>query len=78
MPRKTNIYKLDRRDIEEKLVLATVLGDVEMATTIEHFCTEFSIPLDEDRVASRMTDLNTLKAAIEENAVTKAKKTPAK
>ncbi len=74
MPRKTNIYKLDRRDIEDKLVLATVLGDTETAITIESFCEIFVIPLDDERVASRMTELNTLKAAIEKMSVVKDKK----
>ncbi len=78
MARTTNIYKLDRRDIEEKLVLATVLGDVDTATTIDHFCKIFVIPLDTDRISARMGDLNNLKEAILEMQVKATKKAPAK
>ena len=78
MPRKTNIYKLDRRDIEEEFVLASVLGKPDVTTTIDHFCELFSIPLDQERIKSRYADLYALKQAILEAEKTDGKKAVAK
>lgn len=71
MARQTNIYKLDRRDIQEQLALSIVLDKEHQMVTIQHFCGMFSIPLDQDVVDKRVASLNQLKELIIANAASK-------
>jgi hypothetical protein len=64
MARQTNIYKIDRRDVQEKLALTSVLDQAHEMEVILHFCDMFSIPLDQDVVNQRVADLTLLRDAI--------------
>ncbi len=64
MPRQTNVYKLDRRDVQDQVALAVVLGDKEKETLIRDFCGFFSIPLDENAIQVKVADLCMLRDLI--------------
>lgn len=74
MARQQNIYKVDRRDIQEQLALAAVLGNTEKLDIINGFCELFSIPTDDDVITQRIADLTLLRDAILADAKQKNKK----
>lgn len=64
MARPTNVFKIDRRDVQEQYALAAVLKNEEHSKAIRVFCRLFSIILDEDAIRARTKDLNTLRSLI--------------
>lgn len=66
MPRRTVVYKVDIRDVEETLALNKVLDMTEMVTAITLFAKTFSLPVDDAEVNTHMVNFAQIKQAIEQ------------